>query len=364
MEKLVSVIIPVYNVEAYLGECVLSVCEQTYSNIEIILVDDGSTDTSGIICDEWKKRDSRIQVIHKMNGGLSSARNAGLDIARGEYIYFCDSDDYIDINLLSETIPYMDMGYEMVVFEYNEIYDTGEIRPHAYHKNGSYVLDDTYKKVEFFTNILLKSMIGWGAWSRIYKRDIIEKYELRFKDNRIIFAEDLYFCLCYCGHITKVLSLNSLLYYYRQRQNSIMDENSTKLNIGRMNECGKEVRKHLLNFEECRCLTNIFPVIHFMILDNVVSKYQKNNNIKLKQLRYDIREDLMDYPFFEEQMKELKNHRNILYNIYSRRKVEEILNNVTYILNGKFFSTQIRHLFISGAAVLINIKRKVNGKFK
>ena len=93
---MISVIVPVYNVERYIRQCVESILEQTYADLEIILVDDGSTDGSGSICDEYKLKDNRVVVIHKCNGGLSEARNAGLDIARGEYIGFVDSDDYIE----------------------------------------------------------------------------------------------------------------------------------------------------------------------------------------------------------------------------------------------------------------------------
>lgn len=96
---LISVIVPVYNVETYLQQCLNSIVGQTYSRLEIILVDDGSTDSSGLICDEYARRDSRIKVIHKQNAGQSSARNAGLDIALGNFISFVDSDDWIDLNL-------------------------------------------------------------------------------------------------------------------------------------------------------------------------------------------------------------------------------------------------------------------------
>ncbi|MBP3703356.1 MAG: glycosyltransferase family 2 protein, partial [Lachnospiraceae bacterium] len=95
MKEKISVIIPVYNVEAYVGKCIKSVCRQTYEELEIILIDDGSTDSSGKICDEWAENDNRIVVLHQENRGLSGARNAGLEKATGEYITFLDSDDYI-----------------------------------------------------------------------------------------------------------------------------------------------------------------------------------------------------------------------------------------------------------------------------
>ena len=97
-KPLISVIVPVYKVEAYLGRCVESLLSQTYGNLEIILVDDGSPDNCGQICDTYAARDTRIRVIHKENGGLSSARNAGIDVARGEYLGFVDSDDWVDVH--------------------------------------------------------------------------------------------------------------------------------------------------------------------------------------------------------------------------------------------------------------------------
>ena len=100
MCKKISVIVPVYNVEQYLDRCVNSIVQQTYQNLEIVLIDDGSPDQCPQMCDEWSKKDNRIKVVHKENGGLSSARNAGLDTASGEYIAFVDSDDYIDNQML------------------------------------------------------------------------------------------------------------------------------------------------------------------------------------------------------------------------------------------------------------------------
>ena len=102
MSELISVIIPIYKVEDYLDECISSVVNQTHKNLEIILVDDGSPDNCGMMCDEWAKKDDRIKVVHKSNGGLSDARNAGLNIAVGEYIAFIDSDDFIMPNMFEE----------------------------------------------------------------------------------------------------------------------------------------------------------------------------------------------------------------------------------------------------------------------
>lgn len=108
MNKLVSVIVPVYNVEKYLERCINSIIQQSYNNLEIILIDDGSTDASGKICDEYKEKDDRIIVIHKENGGLSDARNAGIKIFTGEYVTFIDSDDYVSKNMVSNMLDILE----------------------------------------------------------------------------------------------------------------------------------------------------------------------------------------------------------------------------------------------------------------
>ena len=107
-EKLISVIIPVYNVEKYLRRCIDSVINQTYKNLEIIIVDDGSTDNSSNICDEYTNKDSRVKVVHKENGGLSSARNVGIELAKGDLIAFVDSDDYIELEMYEKLKENMD----------------------------------------------------------------------------------------------------------------------------------------------------------------------------------------------------------------------------------------------------------------
>ena len=126
----VSIIVPVYNVEKYLDECMESILSQTYSNLEVILIDDGSTDSSGNVCDNYKALDNRIVVIHKPNGGLSSARNAGMDIATGDYLIFVDSDDIISLNMVSEMMKKADeTGAQIVsslMTEEREMLDKGQ----------------------------------------------------------------------------------------------------------------------------------------------------------------------------------------------------------------------------------------------
>ena len=130
MPELISVIVPVYNVERYVEKCIESICSQTFSALDIILVDDGSTDRSGLICDEWMQRDSRIRVIHKENGGLSDARNAGIEIARGNWYVFIDSDDFITPDTIERLYAAAAVhDCEIAVCNMVRIYDDGSTEP-------------------------------------------------------------------------------------------------------------------------------------------------------------------------------------------------------------------------------------------
>lgn len=125
---MISIIVPIYNVEKYLPKCIESIINQTYTDLEILLIDDGSTDNSGLICDKYASIDNRIRVIHKKNGGLSDARNVGLDICKGKYISFIDSDDYIELTMYEKMIKIMiNQKVDIVSCNYNHIYNNNKI---------------------------------------------------------------------------------------------------------------------------------------------------------------------------------------------------------------------------------------------
>ncbi len=203
----ISVIVPVYNVERYLPRCIDSILAQTFTDFELLLIDDGSKDSSGEICDEYASKDSRVRVFHKENGGVSSARNVGLDNARGEWIAFCDSDDWVDANWLFDFAK--DLDCDMVVQGYN-------IRTH----NQEYVRicfphSCLYKKDnlgDFFSEIYSLDNVGF-VWCRLFKNKIISEKELRFNHEYVVW-EDLDFIFQYIKNITTVRLQNNAHYYY------------------------------------------------------------------------------------------------------------------------------------------------------
>ena len=226
-----SVIVPVYNVSRFLEKCIHSVLAQTYQDYELILVDDGSTDESGTICDRYAEEAPRIKVIHKKNGGLSDARNAGLEVATGDYYYFLDSDDYIAENLLEKTVTMLEeKKVDMVVFGYKKVLETGEETDSVTFLDREYAIKGEREKYNYFVHVLLQYYQGWEAWDRVYKGDIIRSHNLRFVDNDKIFAEDLLFLMMYLLHAESIVGIKDQLHFYLTREESIMDVKSKRYN--------------------------------------------------------------------------------------------------------------------------------------
>ena len=219
---MVSVIVPVYQVEAYLPRCLDSILAQTYDDFELILVNDGTKDNSPAIMEAYAQRDSRIKLIHKKNGGLSSARNAGLDIARGRYIAFVDSDDYIEPTLLADTVLAAEStGADQVLFNYCLEDEAGVHRPYLHFDDEVIDLEDLGLD-RYFYQYWMPYKHGQEAWSKLYRRGIIEQYGLRYAPNAEIFAEDTLFSAMYLLHTHRIAALSKAYVHYVQRGDSLM----------------------------------------------------------------------------------------------------------------------------------------------
>ncbi|MBQ8291214.1 MAG: glycosyltransferase family 2 protein [Clostridia bacterium] len=175
-ESLLSVIIPVYKVEKYLERCVRSVLSQRYRNIELILIDDGSPDKSGAMCDEFAKEDGRIRVIHKENGGQASARNRGLEIARGEYIAFLDSDDFIDADMYADLISIIEKeNCDIAACAIKRVDEAGT----AIASNTQYDNSITfYNKEQMIEGLYMQQYVRFELWDKVYKRAVVQGVRL------------------------------------------------------------------------------------------------------------------------------------------------------------------------------------------
>lgn len=217
----ISIVVPVYNVENYIDRCIESIINQTYKNIEIILVDDGSKDNSGKICDKYANRDKRIKVVHKLNGGLSSARNAGLDVCSGEYVGFVDGDDWIEKNMYEILISMIKKGKsEIAICGHREVIQNEKVRPAIQMKNIFLDKNELWEEVFGDLNV--------ASWNKLYKKEIIGN--LRFPLN-IIHGEDLIFNLQYLVKCKSGVLNKTKCYNYLKRRNSITSSKFSKNKI-------------------------------------------------------------------------------------------------------------------------------------
>lgn len=228
MDYLVSIIIPVFNSQQYIDECVKSVINQTYSNIEIVLVDDGSTDKSGEICDSLAKADNRIKVVHKANAGLGMARNTGLENATGDYVEFLDSDDYISVDCIETLISQIKRQKAEAVFCKYARFDTERNYLDAIeHSNvriftGEDIVEHVLlEMVGSLPNAHMDSGFDMSACTALYSIDLIKKYTIRFKSEREYISEDLLFNIEFLRGANTVVAIDKQLYFYRMNGNSL-----------------------------------------------------------------------------------------------------------------------------------------------
>ena len=214
MHPLLSIITPVYNVKPYLNRCVESILNQSYDNIELIMIDDGSTDGSSILCDEWATKDQRVVVIHKENGGVSSARNAGLGKARGEYLTFVDPDDFLAPDTYGSNMDFLLNHQEVDIIQYPYCHYINDNDISNYHKPSSAVFVGAK---EIFKNWWSGSPLEYVIWNKIYKRSLW--YCIHFNVDHI--SEDTCLVPNFINHAKTVyISENGLYYYQRAREES------------------------------------------------------------------------------------------------------------------------------------------------
>lgn len=315
---LISVIIPVYNVEKYLEECVESVLTQTYKNIEIILVDDGSTDSSGKICDSYALQNSNVQVIHQLNAGLSDARTAGLKKAIGKYVYFLDSDDYIAAEALEKLCMIAENDSSDIVFfdahsfldESDEEIRQNYKRNNIYNaKNGIEIFEEMQKNGEFHSSVPLM----------LIKKDLFLVNNLNFISD--IYYEDMAFTFEALCLAKKVSQCPECLYFRRYRKNSIM---TSKKNI-KYFDSTVILYKHLLQFVENNKLYENVAVKKYIarISYNVFNNYDalsKNDQRTVSKIFSEIKKDILKNNAFGDTALKLKCYNNVLWFIYKAIK--------------------------------------------
>ena len=294
---LVSVIIPIYKVEPYLDRCVQSVVDQTYTDLEIILVDDGSPDNCPAMCDAWAEKDSRIRVIHKENGGLSDARNAGLTLVTGEYISFIDSDDWIAPEMLEKLFDALQRDDSDIAACTVQMVWEDDTPAKLLTVQRSCVLERDEAQRALLRETLLKQPV----WYKLYRREIIE--DIPFEVGK--YHEDVYWSYQTVGNARRVSLIETIGYYYFQRSGSIMGEGYS---LRRLDAIEAYERRF-------RYLKEHFPELEREARVGMVSACIYHGQMALKYLPVSERKQAMRY------LNEVKNRYSIRHADYADSKL-------------------------------------------
>lgn len=225
----VTVVLPIYNVEKYLNRCLKSIVNQTYENLEIILVDDGSPDGCPELCEQWAKEDKRIKVVHKENAGLGYARNTGIENATGEYICFFDSDDYIAIDTIEKAYKFAKkVRADVVTFGFCNVKQSGETGKLHIPKPDKFLYSGKEVQTKFLPNLIgpdtatgETANLWMSAWGAFFSMDLIRKSNWRFVSERDIISEDVYSLLKLYKYVNRVAVLPEALYFYCENSTSL-----------------------------------------------------------------------------------------------------------------------------------------------
>lgn len=228
-QKLVSIVVPIYNVEKYLERCLLSIVNQSYGQLEIILVDDGSPDGCPQLCDQWAGRDARIKVVHKQNAGLGMARNTGMEYATGEYIFFFDSDDYVDTTLVEKAVECAERNQaDIVVYGLNNVNSRGETERVVVPCTQKDLFENDEVHTAFLPDLIDCSCraaenkdLVFSAWSCMYRMELIRRVGWRFVSERQIISEDSFSLIWLYKHIRRVAVLPEPMYFYCRNDASL-----------------------------------------------------------------------------------------------------------------------------------------------
>ena len=267
MGNRVSIIVPVYKVETYLPRCVDSILEQTYSDIQVILVNDGSPDNCGAICDAYAAKDSRVIAVHKENGGVSSARNLGLSYVTGDYITFCDSDDAYTPEWIESLVKAaQEHQADIVLGNYIRINEEGAVLDACNHEVGMYEIATPEEKISYCFDKVISQKHAWEIWDRLFAADLILRNEIRFCESCGNFAEDQGFTLSCSMFADRIVSIDKAGYLYRTREGSMMQRSREKAKLDSVNEVYLAFElacRRAIPEAKAEC---VLPLFHFLIM--------------------------------------------------------------------------------------------------
>ena len=320
---MVSVIIPVYNVVPYLRDCIESVMKQTWRDLQIILVDDGSPDGCGAICDDYARRDNRIVSLHKENGGVSSARNYGLQYASGKYVTFCDSDDMYAPDWIETLLSACETtGSDVGIGNYIKLQQDGFLGDASAHDAGMENVKKTDEKTAYIFNKLLTPDHGWEVCLRLFSMEIIRRENLQFCESCGNFAEDLGFTLTYMLFANRVISVDAAGYQYRIRSGSMMNTSACNPRLDSIQAVYTYCHPVICRAFDPVTAETLYKNLQFYLLGNQTSSYLWASGMAPDTFRTFVMDVTPDWPVMKTQISELLKQKTLGSYIPRSRKAE------------------------------------------
>ena len=285
---LISVIVPAYGVEQYLPRCVESLLAQTYPRLEILLVDDGSPDRCPQICDEFAARDSRVRAIHKRNGGLSDARNAGMAAAKGEYLAFVDGDDYVDPEMYAALVQALkNTGDKLAICGFKKVRDDGTLR-----KQTEMSFPPSLSEDEFWYQLFFPFRdLGTVAWNKLYHRSLLEG--LAFPVGKI--HEDEWLVHHYVSRAERVAVVNRCLYYYVVREGSITSQALSPRSLSILPAIGQRTAYFAEKGKKRAVVLSMRNYARYVILFQSDWRDEPRRSKNISEIRKDFRREIKKY---------------------------------------------------------------------
>ena len=274
---LVSIIVPIYNLEDYLDKCIQSLIKQTHKNLEIFLVDDGSTDKSSKVCDDWQKKDSRIIVIHKENGGVSSARNAGLKKRKGEYAASVDPDDYVKENYVEILLnSAVNNNCEMSIVNLIEVFSNGHENKYTFSTPNKLL-----NRHDFLENLYNKRTYKSGPCNKLYLKKVIDENNIYFRED-VHYGEDLFFIVKFAEKSERFYyEFDENLYYYYYRNGSPTKCGFNEKTATLLNVCDELIDIYEKNNVDSCAIKNKYIVFYYFSL----YFFNQNNNYSKQEYK-------------------------------------------------------------------------------
>ena len=339
---MVSIIVPVYRAETWLEECIGSILGQTYGNWELLLIDDGSPDGCGCICDAWARGDTRIRVLHQQNRGPAAARNAGLDLARGDYITFCDADDAWEPEHLQGLREAAEAaGAQIVSCNYKVVDEAGRFLRQSRHIGGVISLNTQEDRVRYLLQRVLSWETGWEVWSRLFSTGMLREHGIRFCETCGDYGEDLAFVLSACLYANRVCGLEAATCRYRLHPASLTARRKTARNLDSLNEVSRDVWRHYGDVIREPALKNLFPLLHQGILRGV---YEALPAVEFLTAL----EGLRSKAWFFRQTRELLRLKPSLLRYFGKEEAGTILTRARFCMHCSVFRFRLEKCLLSG----------------